>query len=350
MYLLLLFFLVFCFIRSIVAAAEYHVARTGSGSTCSQARPCSTIATGLSKMAAGDTLTIHAGTYDEYITHYQLVSGTDDANRTIIQAAPGETVTLTGIDTCCDLSSIIWVYGKSYITFDGLILDGGSTGQHLFYGNDNNGSYSTYITLQNSEVKNSRDASACVALTGGYHKIINNKVHDCNNPVSPGEHGIYISAGSGNWLVEGNEVYNVSDFGIHQYHTASDNTIIRYNYVHDVGSWGIIAGSSTNTQVYGNILVNTAGMRVAYSATNLSVWNNTMYANAVCAYINHVTNTTFKNNLCLSNTDNTIYVERETTSGIVQSDNTLSSDLTLLVDPANGNFNPRSGSSIIDGK
>ena len=66
---LLLFFLVFCFIRSIVAAAEYHVAKTGSGSTCSQARPCRTIASGLNKISAGDTLTIHAGTYDEYITY-----------------------------------------------------------------------------------------------------------------------------------------------------------------------------------------------------------------------------------------------------------------------------------------
>src|SRR5215813_8484068 len=304
LFLLLLFFLVFCFVRSIVAAAEYHVAKTGSGSSCSEALPCRTIATGLSKMAAGDTLTIHEGTYDEYITYNQLVSGTDDDNRTIIRAAPGETVTLTGVDTCCGLSSIIWVYGKSYITFDGLILDGGSTGQHLFYANDNSGTEPTYITIQNSEVKNSRNASACVTLRGGYHQIINNKVHDCNDPGSPGEHGIYISAGSGHWLVEGNEVYNVSHFGIHQFKTASDNTIILDNYVHDVGSFGIIAGSSTGTEVHGNILVNTGGMRIAYSATNLSVWNNTMYANAVCAYINNATNITFNDNLCLANIDN----------------------------------------------
>ena len=300
-------------------------------------------------MSAGDTLTIHAGTYDEYITYDQLVSGTDDANRTIIQAAPGETVTLTGIDTCCGLWSIIWVYGKSYITFDGLILDGVSMGRQLFYGNDDNDTYPTYITLQNSEIKNSRNADACVALTGGYHKIINSKVHDCSDFLSPGEHGIYIGGGSGNWLVEGNEVYNVSGFGIHQFHTASDDTIIRYKYVHDVGSFGILTGSSADTQVYGNMLVNTAGMRVAYSATNLSVWNNTMYANAVCAYIDHATDTTFQNNLCLSNTDNTIYVERETTSGIVQSDNTFSTDPIRLSIPQRAISILESGSSIIDG-
>src|SRR5262245_9930823 len=101
--------------------ATYYVAKTGSDSyNCMQAQSIQTskvtIAAGLACMAAGDTLMIKSGTYNEFITYNQLVSGTSDSNRTIIKAYPGDTVTLRPTGGTVDgsgnlLGDVIWVHG-----------------------------------------------------------------------------------------------------------------------------------------------------------------------------------------------------------------------------------------------
>src|SRR5512147_646721 len=49
------------------AAATYYSSPAGSGTTCSSASPCS-LATGLGKLAAGDTLLLKDGIYYSGIT------------------------------------------------------------------------------------------------------------------------------------------------------------------------------------------------------------------------------------------------------------------------------------------
>src|SRR5262249_39579202 len=141
------------FIASWSQAATYYVAKTGSGSTCSQAAPCSTIAAALAMLSAGDTLIIGDGTYTEGI-YDEVPSGIDDAHHTVVMAAPGAHVIVNG----CNSDSIVWaIFGKSYITLDGLDLDAAScSGAALTVGAPENivGSPpSSYILIQNNTIR-----------------------------------------------------------------------------------------------------------------------------------------------------------------------------------------------------
>src|ERR1041385_6791687 len=102
-------------------AATYYVAKTGGGTTCSQASPCATIAAGLNKLAAGDTLSVGDGTYNEGIEADAIPSGISDTQRTQVKAQNRWQVTLIGVNS----SSIyvMQVLDKNYIMIDGLNFD-----------------------------------------------------------------------------------------------------------------------------------------------------------------------------------------------------------------------------------
>src|SRR5262249_36329305 len=82
----------------------YYLAKTVSDSpSCTQAQtqaaPKLTIAAGIACLAAGDTLNIKAGTYNENITDtkkFAALSGTSYSNATTIQAYGSDIVTLNG--------------------------------------------------------------------------------------------------------------------------------------------------------------------------------------------------------------------------------------------------------------
>ncbi|MEX2205620.1 MAG: hypothetical protein WEF50_05260 [Myxococcota bacterium] len=86
--LLLAFLLV---LAPVARAAEYHVAKTGSGSACTLESPCPAIAAGLAVAGGGDTLWIHAGTYVEPIdTDVSTISGGSSSETQLtISAWPG---------------------------------------------------------------------------------------------------------------------------------------------------------------------------------------------------------------------------------------------------------------------
>jgi parallel beta-helix repeat protein len=336
-------------------AATYHVAKTGSNNyTCTQAQsaymPRLTINSGINCLSAGDTLIIHAGTYDEGIND-TIPAGTSTGRRTTIRANNGDTVMIRpsrGVGP----SSLHGVYiTRSYVAFDGLVIDGVNVELPFRI----NGT-ATGNLLQNSEVKSVHKSSGgnCITIQGQVtnSSVINNKIHGCGNPKSAGqEHGIYLW-NSGH-LVEHNEIYNNTSHGVHVYHkgstTVSDN-IVRYNYVHHNGTRGILIGSGDNNIAHHNIVNHngTDGIHVGFNTSNNNqVYNNTIYSNAnECIEIKSGSSSTkIKNNICLSNGKNKIL---DNGRGSILANNSLTTDLTLVIDAKNNRLDPRAGSPLID--
>ena len=78
-----------------VAAREIHVAKTGSDSASGgRENPYLTISQAASVAQPGDTVTVHAGTYREWVKPAR--GGTGEDERIIYRAAPGEKVIIKG--------------------------------------------------------------------------------------------------------------------------------------------------------------------------------------------------------------------------------------------------------------
>jgi Right handed beta helix region len=285
-------------------AATYYVAANGSnGYTCAQAQSVSTpkltIAAGLSCLSSADTLMIKAGTYPEFIDYNQIPAGTASA-RTTVQGVAGETVILKPT-TGGRAGNAVWL-DRSYITLSGLVVDAAKT---TSYGiRINNGA--SYLIIRNMEVKNAPGNCIGIQTTESTDvQIINSKVHDCGTTKL--DHGVYLRGS--NHLVERNEIYNNVGHGVHQWNKkkpANNNNIIRYNYVHNNRSTGILIGSGNSNQAYGNIVGNnrTSGIVVGYnSANNSLVYDNTIYSNGGnCIFIRtDSTNSRINNNICWQN-------------------------------------------------
>lgn len=96
-HLLLLTMLTVVMLTVVASAAEYHVAVGGvdAAGRGSSDQPFATIQYAADQMVAGDTCTVHAGTWRETVVPPR--SGTSAA-RITFRAAPGETVTISGAD------------------------------------------------------------------------------------------------------------------------------------------------------------------------------------------------------------------------------------------------------------
>jgi parallel beta-helix repeat protein len=335
----------------------YYVSKTGSNSnSCTQARSQSTakltIAAGLACMASGDTLIIGNGVYTERIDsganyNEQLVSGTDETHRTIIKSQNPLGAILRPSTGVAQIGSVVWIWGLSYITFDGLVIDSGNipgTTMPLFISGN-----AHHIRIQNSELMNSKEDQPCLAFQpASYIEVINNKIHDCGTSTGPlFGYNIYVR-GDHN-LIERNELYNAQGWCVHQYSNEAGSihdNIVRYNYCHDSGQ-GILQGGGSNNIAHNNVVRNTSeGISVRYGGANQNrVYNNTIYGSTYCLYVKEATNTDIRNNLCLSNTNNNI-IDQGT--GTTAASNSLSTNTTFVVDAANNNFTPSPNSPLID--
>ena len=89
----LLILILFC--TSLVSAKEYHVCGKGSDSADGSAlKPFKTISCAVRYAFPGDTITVHSGTYREWIN--PIRGGESDISRIVYRAAPGERVELKG--------------------------------------------------------------------------------------------------------------------------------------------------------------------------------------------------------------------------------------------------------------
>ncbi len=83
------------FISSLGYAREYHVSTKGNNTNTGTAlKPFKTISAAVKLALPGDTITVHSGTYREWIN--PLRGGDSDSKRIVYRAAPGEKVEIKG--------------------------------------------------------------------------------------------------------------------------------------------------------------------------------------------------------------------------------------------------------------
>ncbi|GJL62964.1 MAG: hypothetical protein NPIRA04_16180 [Nitrospirales bacterium] len=369
-------------------AATYYVAKTGNDSSSgTQASPFRNIKHGVSKLSAGDTLYVKAGTYYESILSWstKIPSGTSWNNPITVAANPGDTVTIHPPGG----QAFFWIKDgqAKYLIIDGFIVDGNKQAEHGFKFSDN----SRYIRVQNTEVKNTKAVGILVTICSGclspqtaphntYHEFINLAIHDSGSPTNT-SHGIYVETSHN--LLENSKIYNNSFYGAHFYRSKLNTVhknIIRYNIFHDNntgGEWGcgVLVSSGSDNVVHGNIAYkNFAGFCSGYRSTDTLLYNNIAYENkhygiyisgldnsqSTRAYHNTIyknegygifvgdssKDAVVKNNIAYQNSTDNIYLEPNDQTGTTVSHNLTEDPLFLNAD--SGDFNLNANSSAID--
>ncbi|MEP7308708.1 MAG: right-handed parallel beta-helix repeat-containing protein [Acidobacteriota bacterium] len=270
---------------------------------------------GVACLAAGDTLYVRGGTYNEslMVSYYTSVgsipSGTSWSNRTRIAAYPGDAPVwlrpLTTNSSAGGIGSVIWIDANvSYVEFDGINLDGSNLSGGVLWISTNNGNDPHHIRFQNAEVIAGQIGGAAVVLGAhtrigatGSNEILNVKIHGGGLPGLCGyqcaSYGIYVEGP--NNLIEGCDIYDTSGAGVHIFNAngdSPDNNTIRNNRIHDItrtGSldevWGILV-LGANNKIYNNSIygisvgnVNQGNAAIALAGPGHSVYNNTVYGN-----------------------------------------------------------------------
>lgn len=88
-------FVLFICVATSISAKEFHVSKKGNNSNSgSKQKPLLTINHAITIAFPGDTITVHEGTYREWVN--PIRGGESDLKRIIFRAAPGETVEIKG--------------------------------------------------------------------------------------------------------------------------------------------------------------------------------------------------------------------------------------------------------------
>ncbi len=283
-----------------VHAATYYVATTGLDTNAGTlASPFKTIKMGAQQLAAGDTLYIRAGTYNEGMYHglggFSFRNGTPSAY-TRYAAYPGEEKRVIIKNPQTDLPSPHVVYfseNAAYIELKGLTIDGinnvrgpGINGIPFIPGYGIKGIRSSRII--GNVIRNSG-----MGLGGGRDsEIIGNEIYGMS------DYGMYTGSGD-NGLVAGNIFHDTGGYGIHHYESSAtgytvDNWTFRNNIFYRTGRGydhsltgdrlrtapAIIISSGRNNKLYNNVVYDShGGISVAHYAVDSLIANNTVYGN-----------------------------------------------------------------------
>ena len=281
------------------AGATYYVDRTMSSCSDSGAgsasAPFCTIAKGVAKLTAGDTLNIGNGTYAETIK--PAVSGTASSPITII-AWPGKNPQIgTGVANGAYLS------GRSYITVSNLLVSG-TTGPGIYVSGGDHDS-----VLGNEVTKAGKPAQGAIAqgikISNSANDLVQgNYTHDNS------DHGIYLNGSTtgttvayntstynaegyrrnanginvvapGNTII-GNITHDNEDSGINFY-PGGNNNLATLNVTYNNGDHGIDDYNVTGGRLIGNTVFHncTTGINVEGTSGNYVVENNIAVDNAV---------------------------------------------------------------------
>jgi hypothetical protein len=305
--------------------ADLHVANSGSPpcsdspAAGSEANPYCTIGYGLGRITGGSRLYVHAGTYDEalYIAGPAGTAGSP----TVIQAYPGDTVTVrgTGVD-----SGRVKIVNTSYITLDGFIVTNfnqgifvessdhieikssvvtniGQEGIHVHYG-------SSYVTIDACTVHDTGvwqyDGEAIYLGTGDSAPLDDtNNVTVRNSTIyNATNEGIELKIGTHHITVENNTIHHVNTadngyggaaievnqaVGSVQHYDGDPGHIVRNNLVHDVGPAtgaaylraAIRAG--TGGAYYNNVIWNVTGDGISADNQSKDSYTRAIYHNTV---------------------------------------------------------------------
>jgi hypothetical protein len=201
-------------------ATTYYVSTGGNDSNPgTSSSPWKTIQKAANTVAAGDTVIVGAGTYNEPINVSR--SGTSDSSRITFSASG--TVQING---AVSLSG-------SYIKFDGFTVTrtGGGSGYSTI---EVSGSYTI---VQNCKPTNTDSAGIMTTATSTYCQLLSNTI------TNAGAHGIHLKGM--HHTVNGNEVNGVTDIkGGYNYGDSNGMTVfggyhsISNNYVHGITQTG----------------------------------------------------------------------------------------------------------------
>lgn len=311
-------------------------------------------------LRAGDTLTVHAGTYTDSGRISISVRGTV-ANPVIIKGADGEVPPVITRLNSASRQNTINIEGASYLTIKGLeITSNGEDGVRLFSGDIshitledlhihdvdvglNLRSSMHHITIRNNHIHHTGsdpnrtgegmyigcNGAACIVS----HSLIEgNTVHDTTES-NQGD-GIEIKRGSHSNIIRGNTIYNTRYPCILLYGTENQpRNLVEGNRIWNCGDSGIQAAADTiirnNIVLDSNIAFNSHA-HDGVSPGNLEIIHNTFVVADICLNISgwsNRPNIVFANNAlyCPSNNDNVSALNGVTLSGnvIVPATNTL---------------------------
>jgi hypothetical protein len=304
------------------AAAEYHVDGTAPGPGDGTAGdPWTSIQQGIDALAPGDTLIVHAGTYD--VTAAIQVQGKHGTEALPIVIRAEGAVVLDGADRDRGVwQGLVNVQSSEWITIQGFTIeDAGFFGilfQNVAHGtaegvstNRTNGSglaswTSSDITFRNNDVQSCCNAGQmgsgtgcqeCISLdhVDGF-TIERNLVHDSQqNGLANwgGGEGIDVKNGSSNGVVRFNEVRNIVQLGIYVDAWEADitNVEIYGNRVHHNANGIIITSEQTgnygNIRIHDNLSYDNAfeGISISHydvsnpTVTDIQIYNNTVVHN-----------------------------------------------------------------------
>ncbi len=273
---------------AVTLADEVHVATSGDDSAeGSAAAPYRNIRRALDAAGPGDTVYLHAGTYEERVSSDEgaIRGGTSWADALVIAAFPGDEVVLLP-PARSDRVFMLADARASYVVIRGLVLDARNVryeGVKITWSGPDPSNSSHHIRIEDSEVVNSPGQGL---LVGGHHnEFLRLIVHA--NGVSDFDHGMYITSADN--LVEGCEVFQNAGWGVHVYNAEAndaDRNIVRSNRIfHNarVGGRGagIVLSSGEDNIALNNIVFgNETGIQVDYGAVRSLVYNNTIFAQA----------------------------------------------------------------------
>jgi len=221
----------------IAAADTLVVATSGNDSaSCTADAPCRTIGQGLSRLASGDTLTIHGGTYDE--------NNLRPPSDSTVEGAPGETVILRPTGSAAPGFEL--AQSASHITIRNLTIDGSADG--VSYGLL---VYTSDCLIEDVEVVNVRNQGIALYrepdFTSQRCTLRNAHVQGSGSAGCHGNaaqdgycHGVYVYTADN--VIEGGEYEQNNGWGIQTY---GANLLVEHVSVHDNRAGGItIPGSA----------------------------------------------------------------------------------------------------------
>ncbi|MGS2724292.1 hypothetical protein ACVBEJ_11145 [Porticoccus sp. GXU_MW_L64] len=251
---------------SAVYAETYWVSLEGDDAgPCSSSQPCRTIQQGITKLAAGDTLNVKAGTYRETnsagknffqipISMYIDKSGTREQPITI-QAAPGDEDEVV-IDLQQSYLGFYLAGHQDYIHIKNFVIRNAlasaivtsDAGPSASCNNPSDWSYG--VVIEGNKIYNTHGYiaggnNAAIRMYGAREWIVRNNLIDkvtTENGQSLGSHneGI-LSYSTHQVIIENNEITNVNN-AVYWKASALDcpaseyQAIVRRNYIHNVGS------------------------------------------------------------------------------------------------------------------
>jgi len=259
-------------------AATYYVGKSGcsnSGSG-SKSQPFCTVSKGVSKLSAGDTLRIGAGTYKEQVT--VSVSGSS-GKPVVIEAAPGAKPVIDGSGKSHYEKGLIHISGRSHVTIRGITVRKSS-----YYCMKISGS--KYIVVEKMLIDTCYHGGIVFDQYSDNVKALNNEVKGTDScGKSCGTHEAITLSQTTNFIVAGNYVHHGVKEGIDA-KDGSKNGKIYNNIVANMGQVGIYLNHCQNVKIYHNDVRNngSSGFQISvgdYAMGSKKTINNEIYQNVV---------------------------------------------------------------------